>query len=225
LRFRNTASPVAPSLLDTARHGVLGWFDEVWMLTLSIVLIILVISADGLLDSAELLGPGMLLSQLLYPAMGILLWAGFWALLNRVILHRANFHVHLAIACLGVCGLFVLSQLLALTCFALGWDSALPWLRLAGRIGVLSLLVYAHLRYATHGRGWVQAAVAAMTGILLFGTPAVGNVLERSEFSSLPYLSPVLKPPPLQLRSGVSVERYFDDAQSLKDRADEAASD
>jgi hypothetical protein len=225
LRFRVAGAEVAPSWLDTARHGFLAWFDKPWMPVLTVFLALLMLTLDNLLDSPEKLGPGVLASQLLYPIIGVLSWAGFWALLNRVISHSASFHIHLAIACAGITGLILVSEFLSLLGFAFGLDSATPWLKLLGRITVLSLVLYAHLRYATNGRNWLQAVVAVISGTLLFGTPAVGDIIEQSKFSSLPSLNPLLKPPAFQLRKGVSVEAFFAEAEKLREKADQSTAD
>jgi len=223
MRFRKAQSPVAASWRDTSRHGLLAWFGKPWMLVATVMLALLAMTMDNLLDSGESMGAGELAGQLLYPLIGILVWAGFWSLINRIISHSANFHVHLGITCAGIVGMLLSFQLISLAGFAFAWDPVVPWLRLAGRITVLAFVVYAHLRYATHGREWVQAVVAGFSGILLFGTPTVGDILDQSEFNNLPDLNPLLKPPAFQVRPGVSVESFFDDARSLKIRLDESA--
>jgi hypothetical protein len=225
LRFRTAGAEVAPTWMDTARHGLLGLFGNPWTLVVAAALALLTLTLDNLLDSSEALGAGLLASQLLYPIIGIFAWAGFWSLLNRVISHRANVHIHLAISCAGVVGLFLSYQSISLLGFSAGLDQEVAWLRPIGRITVLALVLYAHLRYATHGRTGPQAAVAIISAILLLGTAAVGDILQRSEFNSLPQLNPLLKPPAFQLKKGVSVEQFFSDAQVLRDKADDSAAD
>jgi hypothetical protein len=158
---------------------------------------------------------------LLYPLIGVLLWAGFWSLLNRVISHRANFHVHLAIGLFGVTGLFLVAQLISIMGFALGWSDAVWWLKLLGRMAVLGGVIYAHLRYALHGRNGRVAGIAALAAVMLFGAPVTGDIIERNEFSSLPHLDPLLWPPSFRIIEGESVNEFFDRAQVLRHRADE----
>lgn len=225
LRFHAVGEEVAPAWLDTARHGIMGLFGSPWTLLIAVMLALTTMTIDNLLDTAQELGPGVLVSQLLYPIIGVFMWAGFWSLLNRVISHRANLHVHLAIACLGISGLFVSYHLVSLSGFAFGLDPAVPLLRWLGRIAVFSLVLYAHLRYATHGRTGLQAVVAALGGVLLLGTPAVGEFLERSEFNSMPQLNPLLKPPAFQIKGGKDVQAFLEEAQVLREKADDAAAE
>ena len=68
------------------------------------------------------------LSPLFCLAIGIFIWTGFRALLNRGISRRTNLHLHPAIVCLGISGLFLSSSSLSLISFTFGWELLLPWL-------------------------------------------------------------------------------------------------
>jgi hypothetical protein len=220
LRLRRADTPVAAAWRDISRHGPLAQFDKPWILPLLVLLALVALVTDSILDSIDMLGPGQLLLDQLYPLMGTLTWAGSWALVNRVISHRANFHVHLAIACAGIVGLFLTSQLVALAGFSLAGDSWVPWVRLAARITVLAGVVFAHLRYATHGQPRSQWLIASMSGALLFGIPAIGDYLARQEFSTIPYLNPLLKPPAFRMVEGVDAPTFFEDAADLREALD-----
>jgi pSer/pThr/pTyr-binding forkhead associated (FHA) protein len=217
LRFRRAHTPVEDTWRDISRHGLLAQFDKTWVLLLLSALAFAALVADSILDSMEMLGPGQLITDQLYPLLGVLTWAGSWALVNRVIAHRANFHVHLAIACAGIVGLFLATQLVALAGFSLAADALVPWVKLAARIAVLACVVYAHLRYATHGRPTLQWVMAAFSGALLFGIPAFGDYLEQQEFSTIPYLNPLLKPPEFRLADGVDPDTFFEQAAGIRD--------
>jgi hypothetical protein len=218
LRFRAHGTPVSPAWRDISRHGFLALFDNAATPFLAGVLALVVVTLDNLLDTPGQPGAGELASQLLYPIIGVLVWSGFWSLINRIISHRSNFHVHLAIACGGFAAWFLLGQAFALFGFAMGWDPAVPWLIITSRIVLLAMAVYAHLRYATHGKPASQVIVASITALLLLGTPTVGEYLDRQEFSTIPYTDPLLKPPAFQFRTGVDVDEFFADSAVLRDR-------
>ena len=223
VRFLPVDAAVVPAWRDTARYGLLSLFGRAWMLPVTAILCALGLALDKLLDSTRNLGPGELANQLVYPLLGIMLWAGFWSLLNRLIAHRANFPVHLGIGALAVAALIVNAQGVPLLCFAFGWDNAMPWLKIAGQVTILAAALFAHLQYATHGRTWVQAGGSIALAILLFGSPLLGNLLQKDEFSSLPRLEPLLKPPGVRLVPGQSVESFFHEAESLRQRVEDAA--
>lgn len=224
LRYHATGVEVAPAWRDTARHGLLAQMGKPWLLVLASLLAVVTLGVDGLLDSSERLRPLTLAISLLYPLIAVLAWAGFWSLLNRVISHRANYHAHLAISFAGVAGLFLVAQVISLLSFGFSWSESVPWLILSGRVAVLWLVIYAHLRYAVSGPARRHAIMAMAVALVLFGTPEIGDVIERNEFSSLPYLDPLLRPPQYRLVEGETVEAFFTGAQLLREQVDEAAS-
>jgi hypothetical protein len=223
LRFHTSGSVLAPTLRDSARLGALAKLSNPWVFLGLALLALLALFASQWLEEAGKLEWLNIAEELSYPVIGVFAWAGFWALINRVLAHRSHFTVHLGIAFAGVAGLFALSQATSLLGFALDLDGSVWWMKWLGRILVLSLVVYAHLHYFSQAAPRNQAMLAGFAGLLLFGTPAVGSLIERTQFSSLPWLEPLLRPPAYQLRDGMTVEEFLQRAQSLRERADREA--
>jgi hypothetical protein len=224
LRFHSTGAVLAPTLRDAARLGALAKLSNPLVLLGLALLALLALFAGEWLEEPGRLEWLSIAEEMSYPVIGVIAWAGFWALINRVLAHRSHFAVHLGIAFAGVAGLFGLSQATSLLGFALDLDSAVWWMEWLGRILVLSLVVYAHLHYFSQAAVRNQAMLAGIAALLLFGTPAVGSLIERTQFSSLPWLDPLLRPPAFQLRDGVPVEEFLQRAQSLRERVDREAS-
>ena len=225
LRFHSGLAELQPTLRDTSRLGVLSGLGKPWVLLGLAVLALLALYASELLQDPGSLGGLGIAEEMSYPLIGVVAWAGFWALLNRVLAHRSLFLVHLAIAFAGVASLFAVSQLTSLLGFALDWDEAVWWLRWLGRILILAGVVFAHLSYFSQARPGRQTLLAGFAALLLFGIPAVGGFIEKTQFSSLPWLDPLIRPPAYQLRQGASVEDFMQRAQSLRKRADEEVAD
>lgn len=225
LRYRSDHAEVASTLVDIAGKGVLGLFSRLWVAIPLLLLALAGIILGRLLDSIEELSIGGLIDMLVFPVIGLLIWSGFWALLNRLIAHRANFPTHLAIAAAGLIGLFVVSQGVPLLCFAMGWDNWVAWIQLSGQILVAGLTFYAHLRYAVRGRPWVQGMTASLMAVLLMGSSMLSMILDRNRFSSMPLLNPLLKPPVFKVKEGSSTADFFNNTQSLKQRLDQETED
>jgi hypothetical protein len=223
LRYQPAGMAVADTWQDTARHGLMSHFGSQRLLVLSVTAACLVLMTDTLLETIEEVSLGLLANELFYPLMGLLLWSGFWSLINRVIAHRANLTTHLSIASSGMVALFILGHLIELLGFAFGLDDIVPVVLTLERMTVLSLVLYAHLRIATHSRFGTGALIAGFTSLLLVGTPAATDMLSKPQFNSIPELDPLLKPPAYQWRNGVSTEKFFQDAESLQEKVDEAA--
>jgi pSer/pThr/pTyr-binding forkhead associated (FHA) protein len=221
LRFRPADTAVEATWRDSSRQGMLAWFDKPLFWPAAVLAALAALTADSLQEMAWNPGAGELASEMIYPVVGVFLWSASWSLLNRLVSHRANLTTHLAIACTGVTALFLAGEAVALACFAFGLDRLLTGALLLVRVMVVAVTVRAHLRYATHDRGRLQWAAAVLSGLLLFGAPAIDDYLDRSEFDTIPYLEPLLKPPEFQLEPGVSPERFFRDSEPLKARLEE----
>jgi hypothetical protein len=225
LRFHASGSQVAATLRDTTRMGLLSLLANPWVLLGLAVLALLTLYASELLDNPappELL---TLAEGMSYPVIGIFVWAGFWALMNRILSHRSHFPAHLSIAFAGVAGLFAVAQLLSLLGFGLDLGALVWWLRWLGRMLILGLAVYAHLHYFGQISQRRQLTIASFVAVLVFGSTAVGSFIEKTQFSSLPWLDPLLLPPAFQLRPGASVEEFMSRAESLREKADADARD
>lgn len=218
LRFQPVDSQLEPAWRDAARHGLISLMGRSWMLPLAGVLCILSLALERVIDSSRDLVPGVLANQMVYPLLGIMLWSGFWALLNQLIAHRANFRIHLAIASLGVAALFVLDQGVPLLGFALDWSGAVGWLKALGQIVILGSALIAHMQFATHGRTWVQVLGSVLLATMIFGIPWFGQLSQGKEFSSLPRLNPLLKPPAYKLVEGVGVDEFLERSDGLLQR-------
>jgi hypothetical protein len=223
LRFRPFDTDVKPAWRDTARHGLLSLFGRWWMMPMALVLCLFVLALGKLLDQAGKPVVGAVASDLVYPLLGLMLWAGFWAMLNRMISHRANFIVHLSIAAMAIVGLFVNAEGVPLLCFAFGWLAAMPWLKLTGQVLIVASALFAHLRYATHGKVRVQAVGSTILALLLIGSPVLGNLVAMKEFSSLPRLSPLLRPPSMKIVKGIDVKSFLQSAEPLRALDQDAA--
>jgi hypothetical protein len=225
LRFQPTGSLVAPAWRDSARHGVLRFAGRPWMMPVAGILCILALALDQLVDSSRELSPAVLASQMVYPLLGIMLWSGFWSMLNQLIAHRANFRIHLSIAALAVTALFASSEGIPLLGFAFGWSSAISWLTVVGQIAILGLAMISHLQFATHGRTWVQAVGSGLLATMLIAIPQYGRLSQATEFSSLPRLEPLLKPPATKLVDGVTAEQFMARSEHLRHALERQSAD
>ncbi len=225
LQFHPRGSAVAPALRDTTRLGLLSLLASPWALMGLALLAMLVLYADELLDNpapAEWLA---IAENMSYPVIGIFAWAGFWSLMNRILSHRAHFVAHLSIAFTGVVALFAAAQLLSVVGFGLDLGALVWWLRWLARMLILGLVVYAHLRYFGQLSQRRQVGIAGFVALLVFGSTAAGSFIEKTQFSSLPWLDPLLLPPAFQLQPGASVEDFMERAEDLRRKADADAGD
>ena len=220
LRLRSVNAAVPPAWRDATSHGWIAWFRRPLVLALGLLLAAVSLVYDAWLEETRHLNPGILANQIAYPLLVLLLWAGLWAGINRLSSHRANFLVHLAIAASALGVLFLGDQVALFVAFAFDWHAAAPWLLLMLEISVIGVALFLHLQYVAHGRKSLQALGAVFVSAVLFGSPVLGDWLRRDEFSSQPFLTPLLLPPAAQLSEGRSIDAFLEDAGDLKSRVD-----
>ena len=225
LRFRSAEAPVPATWRDTTHVGAARWLGRPWLPPVALLLAFLALMLNDAASSTGSLRVGVLLTGLLYPVVGLMLWSGVWALLNRLLSQRARFGVHLSIASLGLTAVMIAGEAVPLLGFALGRDEWVQPLELLLGIVIFAVVLFHHLQFATHGPPKRQAAASMAVAATLVLAPALGAWLSRDEFSSLPELKPLLKPPVFRVREGVAPSAFFEAAESLRAEVDDAAAE
>lgn len=154
----------------------------------------------------------------------LVLWAGGWALLGRVLARRPAFAVHVTIACASAVALHVAA-------FIGGWGEFLwpsVWPLFSGAeialsVGVLTLAVVGHLAYATllsPRARWVGVlGVVGLAGLLLGAV----ETLQRDRFSDVPRFSSQIRLLPAKLIPAGTISEYNRSTMAAQDRADAMA--
>lgn len=175
---------------------------------------------DALFDSTEAFGVLKLVNAVLPPLLVILLWAGIWALIGRLLLQRASFYAHLAVVAAGL----LLGSLAEIVCnvgaFALSLDRLISILDAAAFGAMVAAIVYGHLRFATR-LAPRSATIAALTcGLLLAGASQIKERVVEQQFYKLPRFTLVLYPPGLRLTRASSTAAFFARVHALESELD-----
>lgn len=162
---------------------------------------------------------------LLTPVIGaiavLLLWAGFWALIGRVLSGSANFIAHAVNASMGVALLIFLDGLLY------GYvDFALNMNLMAGAVSgiagtlIIGTLLYRHIRLVSRisRRKLIVILAALVAG--LAGLGYVSQEWAPDEHLTDMSFSGTIGPPYLSLAHGKSTDAFLSDASSLKTKVD-----
>ncbi|MDX1381325.1 MAG: hypothetical protein R3233_09400, partial [Xanthomonadales bacterium] len=121
--------------------------------------------------------------------------------------------------------LYLSAHMAALVGFAFAWDEAVRALRALGQVLIVAGVLFSHLQYASHARAWKQAAGSLTLAALLIGAPMASEELQRDDFSSLPQLQPLIRPPAFRVREGQDPGAFLAAAEALRQAVDEAASE
>jgi hypothetical protein len=192
LRFRPTDLPVPEAVpLRERRHLHVGL-----LLALCIPLACLgAFGVDALLDSHETFGALKLLNAVLIPFVAMLIWAGIWALIGRLMVQRLHFLGHLAVISFGLLFGTVFESIAHQGAFALSLDSALPWALALISCATFVLIVYGHLRLASRLRPRTVFAAAVIFGVLLAGAAQIRQLVYMQQFAPRPRFNFTLASP------------------------------
>lgn len=196
LRYRPVDMPVAEALpLRERRHAVRDFV----LAMCAPLLCLAAFALDALLDSYEAFGALKVLNAVLPPFVGMLIWAGIWALVGRLLVQRLHFPGHLVVISIGLLFATLFETLMHLGAFALSLDRFLPWLDAAGICATFVLILYGHLRLASRLRPRRVLVAAIVFGTLLAGALQIKQLVYQQQFSTRPRFTLTLAPPSLRL--------------------------
>lgn len=216
LRVRGADFPVAPEIADTTMHG----WEGATPATIGLALIAVFSCFETWLGDVE---PFALIRYLLVLASslaGALLWAGVWALANRLFGSHARMGRHLFIlgGALAVVGLWrALSSVLA---YAWSAESLTRYGSLV-TLGIACAMIFFHLITIKphHPRRFlITATVMLLAGS---GLLVLSNLQTTGRASDELYMS-VLLPPEVRQSEDRSVDQFLLNAARLKTGADAA---
>lgn len=193
-----------------------------WLgLFVGVVVLVLVFLPTLWLNYDRADGYNILLTPVIGAIILLLLWAGFWALIGRVLSGSANFLAHAVNASLGVALLIFLDVLLyGYVDFAFNTNLMTQVVsEIMGSL-IIGTLLYRHIALVSRiGRRKLVLIVAAlMVGLMGFGYISkewtADDHLTDMSFSS------TIGPPFLSLMHGKSAEEFIAGAQKLKAKVD-----
>jgi pSer/pThr/pTyr-binding forkhead associated (FHA) protein len=216
IRYRPLTWQVPPTRADRGGNDLLRIFEVGWsqagliLLALALVLITAVLSRASRPEVMELV------FILTGAASLVLVWAGFWSLLNRLLQHRMNFLVHVSIASSAVALSTAKDSFVGYLTFLLDWDESYVWM--VGGLGVLVLAVvlYWHLRFCTISRPTTLARTLGAITVTLFLLVGLQQLMQDYGFSATPRYRVTFKPLPLHLHGPVPLKGFIDQAGALR---------
>ncbi|MYM81548.1 FHA domain-containing protein [Duganella sp. FT50W] len=218
LRVRGADFPVAPEIADTTMHGWEGTTPAI----IGLVLIAIFSCLETWLSDVE---PFALIRYLLVLASSLavgLLWAGVWALANRLFGSHARIGRHLFIlgSALAVVGLWRVGS--AVLAYAWSAESLTRYGNLV-TLGIACAMIFFHLITIKphHPRRFlITSTVMLLAGSALM---VLSNLQTTGRAADELYMS-VLLPPEVRRSADRSVDQFLADAAKLKAGADAARS-
>lgn len=213
-RVRPADQAVTPERLDTTAHTWEGLRPA--MLAFVMLTLVALFEAWSSDTSTQ---DGLVYETNVAAALGALVvWGGFWALLNRLFAGRARAGRHLLIGATGA----VVTVVISLAAEMLGYAFSLPWLTQFDSyvsLAVLSAAIYFHMTTITPLSLSFARQFAVVFAMLTIGLFGLYRYSKEHRFGDSPYMTS-LQWPAIRVATPVSTEAFVKGIGDLKARAD-----
>lgn len=213
-RVRPVDQVVTPERLDTTAHTWEGLRPAM----LAFVMLTLVALFEAWTSDTST-QDGLVYETNVAAALGALVvWGGFWALLNRLFAGRARTGRHLLIGATGA----VVTVVISLAAEMLGYAFSLPWLTQFDSyvsLAVLSAAIYFHMTTITPLSLSFARQFAVVFAMLTIGLFGLYRYSKEHRFGDSPYMAS-LQWPAIRVATPVSTEAFVKGMGDLKARAD-----
>lgn len=172
---------------------------------------------ENTLGNSERESALQLLNIVLMPLIVLLVWSAIWALIGRLLVHRARYFAHVAVASTGVLIQSALPLILYPFAFAMSLDDFAGWVGPLMQFVSLLIVFAGHLWLATRLRPRTAVIAGMCVALLLAGTFRMAYAVFMQHYSPVPRAAVDLAPPSWRLRAPASSEDFYAHTQSLVD--------
>jgi pSer/pThr/pTyr-binding forkhead associated (FHA) protein len=213
-RVRPVDQAVAPERLDTTAHTWEGLRPAM----LAFVMLTLVALFEAWTDDTTTQDSLLYETNVAAVLGALVVWGGFWALLNRLFAGRARMGRHLLIGATAA----VVTVVASLASEMLGYAFSLPWLtQFESYVSLTALAgaIYFHMATITPLSLAFARQFAVVFAMLTIGLFGLYRYSKEHRLGDSPYLSS-LQWPAMRVATPVSTEAFVKEMGELKARAD-----
>ncbi len=228
LRFRDESESVPAALplhVPAGAEGPLRWHQRADVRLVFSFAVFALIGVQAWLASTDRTGANLAVGAVVGLAALSAMWAGVWAVVARVVIHRPRFVAHFSIAAAAMFVSGMLGLVVNWVLFLMPAVESLTVLTTVLNLGVLVAVVAAHLANATAmptAKRWRAGAAVAGVVLLLGGAFALAD---DGAFTDVPEFSAVIKPLRVEVVPTVDVEAMRAVQAALRAAVDAEAAD
>lgn len=214
LRVRSSDYQVTPEIIDAVNHR---W--EGWPLALIAVCVISLLAFGNAwvndIDTGK--ATPYVMSVCIWLGYSVL-WAGIWALANRVFGGAAHFSRHLLILGCGLATLYLWGYLSAVFAYGFSWTLTT---RFGNHIEIMLIIttIYHHLRQITPRQPKRLKIICAAFAVCGSGLVLMKNYQSSDQYADKLYMHEIL-PPALRLSRNHSLSEFAESISELKIKID-----
>jgi hypothetical protein len=225
IRCCDPAQPIPPTLVEADRAGMPAWLTSPVGRAGTIGGSLVVLALFAYAGSIERTGLAKAVSEAAGMLMLLALWAGVWALATRVASHRFAFTRHLAFASVMAVAVWTFGALIEWIDFFAPSGVPAGVFALPAGVALVILLVDGHLGIASGLTRWQRLRAALATTGVIAVLVLLFSLVDTDDFTNQMSYEGQLKPVPASIIPAMSVGRFAAEAQSLRAKVDQMASD
>ena len=221
LRYCETSHSVAPAEID--RPAMMRWLTSPAVGVASAFVLLGVLLVSSFFGSYERLNIARSLSEALMTFSMVLVWAGLWALVSRIVLNRFHYGHHFVLACAAIIVSLMVGTAAEWIEFIFPASQALWVIAIVGSGLILGALVYGHLGLASSM--WLRSRLGTglAVSVAVIGLGLMADYDNRSSFSTVMEYSAILKPIEPGLLPATTMDRFIESTHHLKKELDALA--
>lgn len=223
IQIRRTDFSVAPTALaNRRRKSAQNLLASDWLFVPILLAAACVLLMEKCFTTFQKIKYQEMIQETISPVLGLMIWAGIWAFIGRILGHRAAFFAHANIVLLALLSLYGLDWFTDYYSFAFSATASAKWIEALAVTLLGGALLYGHLHLATQLRPKRVAITASLVAVGLLGITLFSSQVKEAQFNSNLSYPSVLKPPSGIAGRPLSPEVFFHRAQTMKQRLDDA---
>lgn len=223
IRIRRSDFAVPPTALaNRRRRSAQNMLASGWLFVPVLLAAAAVLLMEKYFQTFQKIKYQGLILEPVAPLLALLIWAGAWAFIGRILGHRAAFYAHANMVLMAMLLLYGVDFCTDYYSFAFSAMASAKLIEAMAVTLVGGVLLYGHLQLATQQR---RKKVALTSGLVVGGLFCIilfSNHVSDAQFSTSLSYPTVLKPPSGIARKPLSPEAFFSRAQKMKQQLDKA---
>ncbi|MGH8615762.1 MAG: FHA domain-containing protein [Gammaproteobacteria bacterium] len=220
VRYRGANRPVVPTLVDSYTRSKVWAFCKPALIVPALIISTLALAMEIVFETRTETRVLEIAAGTVPICLFLMLWAGLWALISKLVTEKPHFLAHLAIAATLLVTASIVSAGLGYIAYLLAADDYFYLSSLLGVWAIGSVMFYAHLRIGTRASRRSISAAAWALSLACVAVSAIYDYSDQAGFSSTPRFTALVKPFTHDLVKQESTAAFFARARKLKTEAD-----
>lgn len=220
VRYRGANRPVAPAQPDSYTQSRVWAFRKPALIEAALTLSTLALALEVFFETRTETRVLEIAARTVPICVFLVLWAGLWALIGKVVTEKPHFLAQLAIAATLLVTTSLLTACVGYLAYLLAADDYFYPISLIGVFAAGAVMLYAHLRIATRASRKSITAAACALSFAYVAVTAIHDYGYVARFSETPRYTALVKPLMHGLVKRESTAGFFARARRLKNEAD-----